>query len=45
MVVWVRGLILNPSKIVVKGYEPLMPALPLSDEEIRQIEEYLKDLK
>ena len=42
---FVRDLILHPSKDVVKGYEPLMPAVPLNDEEIRQIEEYLKDLK
>src|SRR6266581_2348661 len=42
---FVRDLILHPSKDVVKGYEPVMPELPLSDEEIRQIEEYLKDLK
>jgi cytochrome c oxidase subunit 2 len=42
---FVRELILHPSKNVVKGYQPLMPALPMSDEEIKQVEEYLKDLK
>lgn len=40
-----RNLVLHPSENVVKGYEPLMPALPLTDDEIQQIEEYLKDLK
>ena len=42
---FVRELILHPDKNVVKGYPPVMPTLPLSDEEIRQIEEYLKGLK
>jgi hypothetical protein len=42
---FLREKILHPSKNVVKGYQPLMPELPLTDEEIKQIEEYLKGLK
>jgi len=42
---FLREKILHPSKNVVKGYQPLMPELPLTEEEIKQIEEYLKDLK
>jgi cytochrome c oxidase subunit 2 len=42
---FLREIILHPEKNVVKGYQPLMPALPLSDEEIKQIEEYLRELK
>lgn len=40
-----RELVRHPSQNVVKGYQPLMPQLPLTDEEIKQIEEYLKELK
>lgn len=42
---FLREKILHPSKNVVKGFQPLMPELPITDEEIAQIEEYLKDLK
>jgi len=37
--------VLHPSNNVLKGYQPLMPELPLTDEEIAQIAQYLKDLK
>ena len=40
-----RQLVLHPTENVVKGYEPLMPELPVTDQELKQIEEYLKDLK
>jgi cytochrome c oxidase subunit 2 len=42
---FLRDKILHPTKDVLKGYQPLMPELPVTDEEIKQIEEYLKDLK
>ena len=40
-----RELVKDPSKYTVKDYPPVMPKLPLTDEEIKQIEEYLKGLK
>jgi len=42
---FLREMLLHPSKNVVRGYEPLMPEIPLTEEEIKQIERYLKDLK
>jgi cytochrome c oxidase subunit II len=42
---FLRELLLHPDKDVVKGYQPLMPQLPLTDEEIKHIAEYLKGLK
>jgi cytochrome c oxidase subunit II len=40
-----RELMEDPSKYTVKDFPPVMPKLPLKDEEIKQIEEYLKGLK
>lgn len=42
---FVTEMIKHPSKYPMKGYDPVMPALPLTDEEIRLIEEYLEALK
>jgi cytochrome c oxidase subunit 2 len=42
---FVRAMILNPAATPVKGFMPEMPQLPLNDQEIDQIIEYLKDLK
>lgn len=42
---FVREMILHPAKYPVKGFEPIMPELALSDQEIEQITNYLKDLK
>jgi cytochrome c oxidase subunit 2 len=42
---FVSEMIKHPAKYPMKGYEPVMPELPLSDEEIRLIEEYLEGLK
>ena len=42
---FIKEMILHASKHPVKGYEPAMPELALSDEEIGQIVNYLKDLK
>jgi cytochrome c oxidase subunit 2 len=35
----------HPANNILKGYQPLMPELPLTDQEIEQIAEYLRDLK
>jgi cytochrome c oxidase subunit 2 len=37
--------ILQPGVVVVKGYQPLMPVVPLSDAELQAIIDYLKQLK
>jgi len=42
---FVGQLLHDPSKYVIKGYPPVMPDLRLSDQEIQQIEDYLKGLK
>lgn len=34
----------EPSRDIVKGFQPLMPPLPLSDKEIEQLVEYIKSL-
>jgi cytochrome c oxidase subunit II len=42
---FVKQKIQDPDKNHAKGFEPVMPKLPVSDEEIRQIEEFLKELR
>jgi cytochrome c oxidase subunit 2 len=42
---FVREKIQNPDSNHVKGFEPVMPKLPITDEEIKQIEEFLKGLQ
>ncbi len=42
---FVKIMILHPTANPVKGFDPVMPELPMSDEEIDQITEYLKELK
>jgi cytochrome c oxidase subunit 2 len=42
---FVRSMILHPLANPVKGYDPVMPEIPISDTEIEQITEYLKGLK
>jgi cytochrome c oxidase subunit 2 len=37
--------ILQPGVVVVKGYQPLMPVVQLSDAELQAIIDYLKQLK
>jgi cytochrome c oxidase subunit II len=43
--VFLREKILHPTQNLIKGYDPVMPELPVSDEEIEQIQEYLEGLK
>jgi len=42
---FVRTMILHPAANPVKGFDPVMPELPMTDAEIDQITEYLKELK
>ena len=42
---FVREKILHPTQNLIKGYDPVMPELPVSDEEIKLIEQYLEGLK
>lgn len=42
---YIKKSILHPNDDVVKGFSPLMPPQPLSDDEIASIIEYLKTLK
>jgi cytochrome c oxidase subunit 2 len=42
---FVKAMIQHPEKYPIKGYDPIMPAVPLTDEEIKLIEEYLEGLK
>lgn len=42
---YIKESILDPPKKVVKGFNPIMPKLPVSDTEIDQIIDYLKTLK
>lgn len=42
---FLREIIQHPEKYRVKGFEPVMPALPVSEEELEQIREYLEGLK
>ncbi len=42
---YIERSIKDPGADVVKGFQPIMPVLQLSDEDIREIIEYLKTLK
>lgn len=42
---FVRLMIQHPTANPVKGFDPVMPELPMTDAEIDQITEYLKELK
>ena len=42
---FVREMILHPTQNLIKGYDPVMPELPVSDEEIKAIQQYLEGLK
>lgn len=42
---FVRDMEQDPDKNMVKGFDPVMPQIDLTEEEARQITEYLKDLK
>jgi cytochrome c oxidase subunit 2 len=42
---FVREKILNPAKYPVKGFQHVMPQLPVSEDEIEQIEDYLEGLR
>lgn len=34
----------EPNALIVEGYQPIMPAAPLTDEQVKQLVEYLKSL-
>ncbi len=42
---FVKNMILHPAANPVKGFEPVMPELPVNDQEIDEITEYIKGLK
>ncbi len=42
---FVRAKILHPNANSIKGFDPVMPELPLTDDEVDQIVEFLKELK
>jgi cytochrome c oxidase subunit 2 len=42
---YITESIMEPSKKIVKGYQPLMPPLPLTADEIAAIIEHIKELK
>lgn len=42
---FVREIILHPMNYPVKGYAPVMPELPVSDDEMKLIQQYLEELK
>ena len=42
---YIKESILNPTIKITKGYQPLMPVLPVTDEEIAAITDYIKSLK
>jgi cytochrome c oxidase subunit II len=42
---YVEDMVESPGKKVVKGFPPVMPKLPVSDEEMEKIIEYLKALR
>ena len=41
---YVKESIMEPGKDIVKGYQPLMPPLPMTAEEVQQIIDHLKTL-
>jgi cytochrome c oxidase subunit II len=42
---YIKGYILNPNQDVIKGYPPVMPKIPLTDEEINEVVAYLETVK
>lgn len=42
---YLKTMILHPGIYVVKGYPAIMPAIPMTPEELRTIVDYLKGLK
>lgn len=42
---YITESILNPNAKIVKGYAPSMPVIPLNDDQIKDIIEYMKTLK
>ena len=42
---YIKESILNPTIKITKGYQPLMPVLPVTDEEIVALTAYIKSLK
>jgi cytochrome c oxidase subunit 2 len=42
---YIRRSIKEPTADVVKGFPPIMPALPVTEEELREIVEHIKTLK
>ena len=42
---YLRTSILQPGFDVVKGYQPIMPVMPMTQEELQQIVDYLKRLE
>jgi cytochrome c oxidase subunit 2 len=42
---FIREHILNPGSVLVKGYPPVMPKTPMSDEELKTIISYMEMLK
>ncbi len=43
--VFIRGHILDPRSATVKGFPPVMPPIPMTDEELKTIVSYLETLK
>ena len=42
---FIKEVILHPEKFSVKGFQPVMPPLPLTDDEIQKIEDYLEGMR
>jgi cytochrome c oxidase subunit 2 len=42
---FIREHILNPRSALVKGYPPVMPQVPMTDEELKTIVSYMETLK
>jgi cytochrome c oxidase subunit 2 len=42
---YIKQSILHPDADIVKGFPPIMPTLPVTDEEIQEIIGYMKTLK
>lgn len=42
---YIRESVRNPNAKVVEGFQPVMPVLPVTDEELEQIIAYLKTLQ
>jgi cytochrome c oxidase subunit 2 len=41
---YLESAIRDPNATVVKGYEPLMPEVPLTDDDVERLTEYLRSL-